>query len=65
MTQDDLTNQQTLTIKKRGRAKGDSITPLSQQTFGHQLIRVEKLLKTCGNQDRQKLLLETLLQSYT
>ena len=64
MSPDLQTDLQTDLQKKRGRKKGDSIIPLSEQTFGHQLIRLEKLLRNCGNKDRQKLLLDTLSQSY-
>jgi hypothetical protein len=60
MNQDLQTDLQTAPSQKTRKPKIE----LSEQTFGHQLIRVEKLLRNCGDRERQKLLLETLLQSY-
>lgn len=60
----DLQTSLDQTELNQNRKKPRVKTELSVQTFGHQLIRLEKLLRACGDKDRQKLLLETLLQSY-
>jgi TATA-binding protein-associated factor Taf7 len=63
MNQDLQTELQTdLETKKRKTRKAN--TELLNQPFSHQLTRLEKLLGKCGNRERQKLLLETLLQTY-
>jgi hypothetical protein len=63
MNQDLQATNQTMEISNNQMERKPK-TPLSVQTFGQQLTRIEKLLRNCGDKERQKLLLETLLQSY-
>lgn len=64
--EDQTTNQTTKQTQTRGRKKGETVTvtPLGEQTFAHQLNRLEKLLRNCGDSDRQKLLIDTLYKVY-
>jgi len=64
MSPDLQSNLETNQKTKRGREKGVKATPLSEQYFTHQLMRLEKLLNQCGDRDRQKLLLDTLSKAY-